>query len=87
MSPSLFHLNLSNANASPLRRKGTGTPEHKDLHDNKTSHQCLTLMIRQVSFPISRIFLFNCKYIKIMLIPSKRYYVHHISLEIFYPAW
>ena len=49
MAPSLFHLHMSGTGgASPLRRKNTGAPEQKDLHDNKAAHQCLTLMIQQV---------------------------------------
>lgn len=50
LAPSLFHLSVGGAGASPLRRKNTsGTPEQKDLHDNKAAHICLQMMIQQVS--------------------------------------
>ncbi|XP_076055678.1 rhoGTPase activating protein isoform X2 [Oratosquilla oratoria] len=49
LAPSLFHLNVGGSGSSPLRRRAAGTPEQKDLHDNKAAHQCLTVMIQQVS--------------------------------------
>ena len=45
LAPSLFHMTVS----SPLRRKNTtGSPEQKDLHDNKAARTCLTMMIQKV---------------------------------------
>ncbi|XP_037788845.1 rho GTPase-activating protein 7-like isoform X2 [Penaeus monodon] len=49
LAPSLFHLNVGTSGSSPLRRRATGTPEPRDLHENKAAHHCLTLMIQQVS--------------------------------------
>lgn len=49
LAPSLFHLNVGTSGSSPLRRRAAGTPEQRDLHENKAAHQCLTLMIQQVS--------------------------------------
>ncbi|KAA0196274.1 hypothetical protein HAZT_HAZT000815 [Hyalella azteca] len=50
LAPSLFHLCIGGVGASPLRRKNTsGTPEQKDLNDNKAAHVCLQAMIQQVS--------------------------------------
>ncbi|XP_071534393.1 uncharacterized protein [Panulirus ornatus] len=49
LAPSLFHLNVGGSGSSPLRRRAGGTPEQRDLHENKAAHQCLTLMIQQVS--------------------------------------
>lgn len=50
LAPSLFHLNVGTSGSSPLRRRATGTPEPRDLHENKAAHHCLTLMIQQVSY-------------------------------------
>ncbi|KAK3880528.1 hypothetical protein Pcinc_014992 [Petrolisthes cinctipes] len=49
LAPSLFHLSVGGSGSSPLRRRAGGTPEHRDLSENKAAHQCLTLMIQQVS--------------------------------------
>lgn len=55
MAPSLFHLSMGGSGSSPLRRKNTGSPEPKNLQDNKAAHQCLTLMIQQVNFSVTRL--------------------------------
>ncbi|KAK8742350.1 hypothetical protein OTU49_001821 [Cherax quadricarinatus] len=64
LAPSLFHLNVGGSGSSPLRRRAAGTPEQRDLHENKAAHQCLTLMIQQVSqiqcVPIEM--LSNCRF-------------------------
>ncbi|KAK8404915.1 hypothetical protein O3P69_001488 [Scylla paramamosain] len=50
LAPSLFHLNVGGSSgSSPLRRRPGSTPEQKDLHENMAAHQCLSLMILQVS--------------------------------------
>uniref|UniRef100_A0A2P2I3D8 Rho GTPase-activating protein 7-like n=1 Tax=Hirondellea gigas TaxID=1518452 RepID=A0A2P2I3D8_9CRUS len=50
LAPSLFHLSVGGSGSSPLRRKNTsGSPEQKDLHDNKAAHICLQMMIQQVN--------------------------------------
>ncbi|KAB7497675.1 Alpha-L-fucosidase, partial [Armadillidium nasatum] len=64
MAPSLFFLNMGSSSSSPLRKKTLGTPEQKDLHDNKAAHQCLTLMIQEVNqlqcLPVEM--LSNCRF-------------------------
>lgn len=59
LAPSLFHLSVGGSGSSPLRRRAGGTPEHRDLSENKAAHQCLTLMIQQVRIillsPLSRV--------------------------------
>ncbi|KAG0720545.1 Rho GTPase-activating protein 7 [Chionoecetes opilio] len=50
LAPSLFHLNVGGSSgSSPLRRRPGSAPEQKDLHENMAAHQCLSLMILQVS--------------------------------------
>ena len=47
-APSLFHLNVGSSGSSPLRRRAGGTPEQRDLHENKAAQQCLMYMIQNV---------------------------------------
>ncbi|XP_050716150.1 rho GTPase-activating protein 7-like isoform X2 [Eriocheir sinensis] len=50
LAPSLFHLSVgSSSGSSPLRRRPGSAPEQRDLHENMAAHQCLSLMIQQVS--------------------------------------
>ncbi|KAF2364109.1 START domain [Trinorchestia longiramus] len=49
LAPSLFHLCVGGSGVSPLRRKNvSGSPEQKDLNDNKAAHVCLQMMIQKV---------------------------------------
>ena len=53
LAPSLFHFNHSNTSASnrsnsvsPRRRKTVGTPDQRELAENKAAHDCLLHLIK-----------------------------------------
>ncbi|XP_015119035.1 uncharacterized protein LOC107042491 [Diachasma alloeum] len=53
LAPSLFHFNHTNSNVanrsssvSPRRRKTVGTPDQRELSENKAAHDCLLYLIK-----------------------------------------
>ncbi|XP_076359326.1 stAR-related lipid transfer protein 13-like isoform X2 [Tachypleus tridentatus] len=45
-APSLFHLStLRSASVSPRRRKNVGTPDQRELNENRAAQECLNYMI------------------------------------------